>query len=103
VGPGPRETTDEAALAHEMRLKELKFARQTASSVAYEGVPVGFHRLDLPVEDAVVVEVESVENLAPLHEAQLLACLRVTRKRVGLLIDFNSRMLEDGIKRFVLG
>jgi len=65
------------------------------------GVEIGEYRLDLLVENEVVVEIKSVERFDPIFEAQLLTYLRVTGKRVGLLINFNSRLLRDGIKRFI--
>lgn len=70
--------------------------------VIYKGHVVGEYRIDLIVEDAVVVELKSVERFDPVFEAQVLTYLRVTGKKVGLLINFNSRLLKDGVKRFVL-
>ena len=67
----------------------------------YKGREIGEYRLDLLVENEVVVEIKSVERFDPIFEAQLLTYLRVTGKRVGLLINFNSRLLRDGIKRFI--
>ncbi len=63
---------------------------------------IGEYRLDLLIEDTVVVEIKSVERLQPLFDAQILTYLRVTGKKVGLLINFNSRLLKDGVKRLVL-
>jgi GxxExxY protein len=71
--------------------------------LAYKGRPIGIHRLDLLVERTVVVEVKSVERLSPVFEAQLLAYLRVARKRVGLLLNFNSDLMKHGIRRLILG
>ena len=68
----------------------------------YKGKKIGEYRLDLIVEDAVVVEIKSVERLDPVFEAQVLTYLRITAKKVGLLINFHSRFLRDGIRRFVL-
>lgn len=73
-----------------------------AFPVVYKGRNIGEYRLDLLVEDAVIVEIKSVERLDPVFEAQILTYLRVTGKRVGLLINFNSRLLKQGVKRFVL-
>jgi GxxExxY protein len=70
--------------------------------VVYKGLPVGEYRVDLIVEDSVVVEVKSVDRYDPVFEAQLLTYLRLTGKRVGLLVNFHSRLLKSGIKRFVL-
>ncbi|MFI5175519.1 MAG: GxxExxY protein, partial [Terriglobia bacterium] len=68
----------------------------------YKGRSIGEYRLDLMVEDAVVVEIKSVERFDPVFEAQVLTYLRVTGKKIGLLINFNSRLLKDGIKRYIL-
>jgi len=70
--------------------------------VIYKGRKIGEYRLDLLVEDLVVVEIKSVERFDLIFEAQVLTYLRVTGKKVGLLINFNSRLLKDGLKRFVL-
>ena len=68
----------------------------------YKGETIGEYRLDLIVEDLVVIEIKSVERFDPIFEAQVLTYLKVTRKKLGLLMNFNSRLLRDGIKRFVL-
>ena len=80
----------------------LKCERQLAIPVVYKGRSIGEYRLDILVEDAVIVEIKSVERHDPVFEAQLLTYLRVTGKRVGLLINFNNRMLRTGIKRLML-
>ena len=102
LGPGLLEATYEAALCVEFENVGLKYQRQVLCTITYKGKVVGEHRLDLLVEDAVVVEVKSVERFDPVFQAQLLTYLRITGKRVGLLINFNSRLLKDGIKRLVL-
>jgi GxxExxY protein len=102
LGPGLRETIYEAALAREMDLRGLRFRRQATYTVFYKGHPVGTHRLDLVVANSVVVEIKSVEAVVPIFEAQILAYLRVTGIPVGLLINFNCKLLKDGIRRFVL-
>ena len=91
LGPGLLENTYEQALAIEFEQAGM-----------YKGRRVGEHRLDLLVEDAIVVEIKSVERLDPVFEAQVLTYLRITGKRLGLLINFNSRLVTRGIKRFVL-
>ena len=68
----------------------------------YKGQVIGEYRLDLIVENLVVIEIKSVERFDPIFEAQVLTYLKVTGKRLGLLMNFNSRLLRDGIKRFVL-
>ena len=102
LGPGLLEASYEAALAIELEAAKLRFQRQLLVPVSYKGRPIGEHRLDFLVEDAVVVELKSVERFDPLFEAQLLTYLRLTGKRRGLLLNFNSRLLKDGIRRFVL-
>ncbi len=68
----------------------------------YKGRTIGEYRIDLIVEDAVIVEIKSVESFDPIFEAQVLTYLKVTGKKLGLLINFNSRLLRDGVKRFIL-
>jgi GxxExxY protein len=101
LGPGLLEATYEAALAVEFESSGLRFARQVIYPVLYKGKQIGEYRLDLLVENEVVVEIKSVERFDPVFEAQVLTYLRVTNKRVGLLINFNSRLLHEGIKRFI--
>jgi len=101
LGPGLLEGTYEAAICIELNNAGLNFVRQPIFPVIYKGQVIGEYRLDLIVEDAVVVEIKSVERFDPIFEAQVLTYLRVTSKRVGLLINFNSRLLRDGVKRYV--
>jgi GxxExxY protein len=102
LGPGLLEASYEAALAIEFESAKLRFQRQLVIPVSYKGQPIGEHRLDFVVEDAVIVELKSVERYDPIFEAQVLTYLRLSGKRRGLLINFNSRLLKEGIKRFVL-
>src|SRR5437667_6419398 len=101
LGPGLLEGTYEAALCIELQIAGLNFVRQSVFPVIYKGQVIGEYRLDLIVEDIVIVEIKSVERFDPIFEAQVLTYLRVTGKRVGLLINFNSRLLRDGVKRYV--
>jgi GxxExxY protein len=103
LGPGLLENTYVEALTVELAEAALRFARQLPVALTYKGRDLGEYRLDLMVEDAVVVEVKAVERFDPVHEAQLLTYLRLTGKRVGLLINFNRRLLREGIKRLVSG
>ena len=103
LGPGLLEGTYEAALCIELNNAGLNHVRQPIFPVVYKGQTIGEYRLDLIVDDAVVIEIKSVERFDPIFEAQVLTYLRVTGKKVGLLLNFNSRLLRDGIKRFVLG
>jgi GxxExxY protein len=102
LGPGLLEGTYEAALCIELGIAGLRFVKQPVFPVIYKGEVIGEYRLDLVVEDAVVLEIKSVERFDPIFEAQVLTYLRVTGKKVGLLMNFNSRLLRDGIKRYVL-
>lgn len=102
LGPGLKEQVYEAALAFELNLAGMRSSRQMSFPVLYKGRQIGRYRLDLLVEDAVVVEVKSVEGLTPLFEAQLVTYLRVTCKPLGLLINFNQRLLKHGLRRVIL-
>lgn len=103
LGPGLLESVYEASLAHELLLRGVAFERQKALPVIYKGVTLdcGF-QLDLLVGGIVVVEIKAVDALLPIHEAQLLTYLRLTGCKIGLLINFNTRRLREGIKRIVL-
>lgn len=102
LGPGLLESAYEACLLHELRQLGMKAQTQVSLPVVYDGVrmDVGY-RVDLLVEDAVIVELKAVEATLPIHEAQLLSYLKLSRKRVGLLINFNVLHLKDGVKRMV--
>ena len=102
LGPSLLEGTYEAALCVELQIAGLNFVRQPVFPVNYKGQVIGEYRLDLIVEDTVIVEIKSVERFDPIFEAQVLTYLRVTGKEIGLLMNFNSRLLRDGIKRYVL-
>ena len=102
LGPGLLESAYEAALGIELEKAGLKYESQAAVPIRYKGQLIGDYRLDLLVENEVIVEVKSVERFDPIFQAQVLTYLRATGRRVGLLINFNSRLLKDGIKRFVV-
>ena len=102
LGPGLLESIYESALEREILDAGLLVRRQVALPVRYKGTPLGELRLDLLVEECLVVEVKSVERPDPVFEAQLLSYLRLSGCRVGLLLNFNRRLLKDGIKRMVL-
>lgn len=104
LGPGLLESVYEAVLAYELEKRGLKVVRQQAIPVVYETVhlEMGF-RADLIVENQVIVEIKSVEFIAPVHRKQLLTYLRLADKRVGLLINFGSELIKDGISRVVNG
>jgi len=102
VGPGLLESAYEACLAFELRQMGFKVEVEKPLPVAYKDVKLDCgYRLDLVVEDSVIVEVKAVERLSPIHDAQLLSYLRLSHKRVGLLLNFHVRVLKDGLKRIV--
>jgi GxxExxY protein len=103
LGPGLLESTYVEALTFELGAARLRVARQVVLPLTYKGRHLGEYRLDLLVEEAVVVEVKAVERFEPVHEAQLLTYLRLSGKRVGLLINFNQQLLRNGIRRRSLG
>ena len=104
LGPGLLESAYESCLAFELAEQGFKVERQKALPVLYKGVKIDCgYRLDLLVEESVIVEIKAVAALAPIHKAQLLSYLRLSSCRVGLLINFNVEVLRDGIKRLVNG
>jgi GxxExxY protein len=104
LGPGLLETAYEACLAYELTQSGLSVERQKGLPMKYREVVLDCgYRMDLLVEDSVVVEVKAIENMLPVHEAQLLSYLRMSGHKVGLLINFNVRTLVAGIRRVVNG
>ncbi len=104
LGPGLLESAYEECLCHEFSLNGLSFIRQAQIPVAYKGMSLECgYRLDLVVEDKVVLELKSVFKLEPIHDAQLLTYLRLSGYKLGLLLNFNVPLMRDGIKRIVNG
>jgi GxxExxY protein len=102
LGAGLLESVYQHALEYELTLHGVPFAAQTSIPVIYKGQPISAGlRLDLLVDDAVIVEVKAVERLEPVHQAQLLTYLRIAGKRTGLLVNFNVPHLRQGIRRVV--
>ncbi len=102
IGPGLLESAYQTCLAFELQLRDLDVKEQVPLPVSYKNVKLDCgYRLDLVVEDTVIVEIKAVERLAPIHDAQLLSSLRISGKRVGLLVNFHVRVLKDGLKRIV--
>ncbi len=100
LGPGLLESAYEVCLAYELHLKNLKVERQQLLPIVYKGVKLNCdYRIDLLVEDEVIIEIKSVKDLAPVHEAQLLSYLKLRGGGRGLLINFNVPLLKDGIRR----
>lgn len=103
LGPGLLESAYEECLAHEFSLRKIEFQKQVALPLSYKGILLDCgYRMDFVVEAAVVIELKCVERLLPIHEAQLLTYLRLSRKSVGLLLNFNEPVLRDGIVRRIL-
>lgn len=104
LGPGLLESIYEQCLGWELGQAGLMFARQVPLAVVYEGLTLPCaYRADMIVEQEVIVEVKSVDRLLPVHEAQLLTYLRLSECRVGLLMNFNTTVLKDGLRRRVAG
>ena len=102
LGPGLLESVYETTTAYEIRKNGLTVATQVSQSIVYDNQELdsGF-RLDMLVEKCVIVEVKSVETMHPVYEAQIMTYLRLSKVRLGFLINFNVKHLKDGIKRFV--
>ena len=103
LGPGLLESAYEQCFCHELHLRGLAFQCQIELPVAYKGLKLDCgYRLDVLVDNSVVVELKSIEHILPIHQAQLLTYLRLSGKKVGLLINFNVPVLKNGIVRRVL-
>jgi GxxExxY protein len=103
LGPGLLESAYEQSLAREMYLSGISFEVQLPLPVEYKGIRLDCgYRIDLLIEDKLIVELKSVEKILPIHEAQILTYMKLANIKVGLLINFNAVRLKDGIKRFVL-
>lgn len=101
LGPGLDESLYEAAICIELEQRGLAFQRQVVVDVEYKGIKIGTKRIDLIVEGKVLVELKAVEQLAPVHKAQVLTYLKLTGLQLGLLINFNVPTLKEGIKRII--
>ncbi len=103
LGPGLLESAYQRALEHELTLRNLPFAAQRVCAVTYKGLVIEeAYRLDLLVGDKLVVELKTVDVFADVHEAQVLTYLKFTGCHIGLLINFHSRLLKDGLRRLAL-
>lgn len=102
LGPGLLEIGYENALAHEFGLRSVEFVRQPVVEVRYKGVAVCEGRLDFLVGHRLIVELKAVDAILPIHEAQVLAYLKITRHQLALLINFNTVYFRDGIRRMIL-
>lgn len=103
LGPGLLESSYEQCLAHELSCARLPFQRQVELPLHYKTVHLDCgYRIDVLVDGKLIVELKSVEQLLPIHEVQLLTYMKLARVPTGLLINFNVRLLKQGLKRFVL-
>ena len=103
LGPGLLESAYEQCLAYELTQRKIQFKLQQPLPVLYKAINLDCgYRIDVLVEDKLIIELKSVETLLPIHEAQLLTYMKLTKIKIGLLINFNVRRLKDGLKRFVL-
>lgn len=103
LGPGLLESAYEACLIHELKKRGLTVLSQVVLPVSYDGIQIDLgYRIDLLVQDTVIVELKAVDKVSPVHQAQLLSYMRLSNKPLGLLINFNTVHLRDGIKRIIL-
>lgn len=103
LGPGLLESVYETCMVHELSKRNLTFSRQVSLPVLYDGIRLdGGLRMDLVVENCVVVELKAVEQLLPVHKAQVLTYLKLSGHRLALLINFNVPVIKDGIRRIAL-
>ena len=102
LGPGLLESAYEECLCHELHLQNLSFERQKPLPVKYKGIKLDCgYRLDVVVEELIILELKSSERIEPIHKAQLLTYLKLTGLNLGLLLNFNSVVMRDGIVRMV--
>ncbi len=102
LGPGLLETVYEACLSHELRSRGLKVENQIIVPIVYDGLTIDAGlRLDMLVNGLVIVELKAVEKMIPVYEAQILSYRKLTKKRLGFLINFNVVLIKEGIKRII--
>lgn len=102
LGPGLLEGIYEKALCIELAERNIAFEQQKEIPVSYKGHSIGNDFVDILVEGRIVLELKSVDKLHPVHQAQIITYLKISHKQLGFLINFNTRFLKEGIKRFVL-
>ena len=101
LGPGLLESTYEQCLAYELSSEGIAFQVQHPQPVQYKGIQLCGFRIDMLVENRLILELKSVDSLKGIHESQLLTYMKLARIKIGLLINFNNTRLKDGIKRFL--
>ncbi len=103
LGPGLLESVYEICLLHELTKRGLLVERQKALPINYDGVVIDSGlRLDLFIEGEIIIELKAVDSLAPIHQAQILTYMKLAKKELGYLINFNEKLLRNGVKRFTL-
>jgi GxxExxY protein len=103
LGPGLLESVYEQCLAHELMLMKIGYTVQQALPVEYKGIKLDCgYRIDMVVEKQVLIELKSIEKVADIHVAQILTYMKLAKIKLGLLINFNVKMLKDGVRRFVV-
>lgn len=103
LGPGLLESAYEKCLCRELGLQDIEQKSQLALPVSYKGEQLDCgYRIDLLVEDTIIIELKAVEKILPIHEAQLLTYMKLTKKQIGLILNFHSQLLKDGIKRMII-
>lgn len=103
MGQGLYEKVYEDCIAYELEKRGIKFARQHPVTVEYEDLVISnAFKVDLLVEDKVIVELKSIDKLLPIHTSQIITYMRLSNIKTGLLINFNVKLIKDGIKRFVI-
>ena len=102
LGPGLLELIYERALCYEFDIHDIKYKNQLTIPIIYKGTKLGEQRIDILVEDEIIVELKAVDRVDPIFKAQLLSYLRLCNKKLGLLINFNVPVLRNGIKRIIL-
>jgi len=102
LGPGLLESTYEECLCHELKLRGLSFERQKSLPIEYKGFKLdGGYRLDVIVENSIILELKSCQEIEPIHKAQLLTYLKLSNITLGLILNFNVTIMKDGIVRIV--
>lgn len=96
------ENVYEQALCIELQERNIQFEQQKEIRLTYKGRPIGTGRIDILVDDCIVIELKAVERLLPIHTAQVMTYLKIAEKRLGLLINFNTDVLTNGVKRIIL-
>ena len=103
LGPGLLESAYEQCLSRELSLQNIRFVSQAPLPIEYKGTTLDCgYRIDMLVENRLVVELKSVETLSPIHTAQVLTYMKLARTRIGLIINFNVELLKDGVRRLIL-